>query len=73
MEGLLLSRPQSEPYGVTSAAEQLQSLLDNKALPLMFPTTPTIKMNDVISSLLQYKVGCLSYFKFEITGAFSLL
>jgi hypothetical protein len=63
MEGCLLSRV-SEPYGVTSAADQLQSLLDNKALPLMFPTTPTIKMNDVISSLLQYKV-CFFHYQFE--------
>ena len=60
MEGCLLSRV-SEPYGVTTAADQLHSLLDNKSLPLMFPTTPTIKMNDVISSLLQYKVSSLPF------------
>ena len=50
----------SESYlgGLASSSEQLQSLFDQKTISsLIFPSSPNLKMNDVISSLLQYKVS----------------
>ena len=62
MEGLLLSSRSSllrnaGGGGVVSVSDDNKPVTPTPQIPsLLFPVNPTIQMNDVISSLLQYKV-----------------